>query len=81
MFFVVARSLVMEPSSGENLQLFLRDWGRNGAFLIGGASMPQGAKPPELRKETTILKRHLRVVRHADLEDHEKGFLVVTNKA
>lgn len=75
MFFVVARSLIMEPSSGENLQLFLRDWGRNGAFLIGGASMPQGAKPPELRKETTILKRHLRVVRHEDLEVHEVGFL------
>lgn len=76
MLFVVARSLIMEAKSEENLQLFLRDWRQAGAFLLGGASMPQGGKPPELQKDKTILKRHLRVLRYEHLEDYEKGFLV-----
>lgn len=73
--FVVARLLIMEPNTGDNLQLFLRSWQETGAFFLGAASTPVGGRPPDLRRNNVILKRHLRVTRYENLEDHEVGFL------
>lgn len=73
--FVVARSLIMEPNTNENLQLFLVGWEETGAFFLGAASTPIGGRSPDLQKNNVLLKRHLRIARYEDLEDHEIGFL------
>ncbi len=67
---MVSRSLTMEPSDNVNLEGFLDDFSKAGAYLLMPMVLVPG-KPPLLIREHYVLKRVFHVKLAADVEPHE----------
>ena len=77
---VTARIHTMEPSTDENLQRFLRDYGRAGVYLIAPAVMhPSGV--PHTFAELAILKRRLVVKSAVDIGPNDIEAIALPERA
>lgn len=71
------RSLVTHPTSDENLERFLGEYRRYGAYYLVPAIFPEGAAEPRFLSHLPVLKRQMNVFDAQGLSDNQIEWIAV----